>query len=225
MKEEKLYLLTFLLTSLTTILTFNSSTSAMNIPRQKKVTKFRKFTPEEDKRLKDAVYRHTAVGENRKIKVRCCWKEVAEEVGGGRTVKQCRGRWHSYLSSEGIKKPWTEEQEIFLLEKQGELGNKWAAIARLLGDKSAMDVKNRYYTVLRRRSGISTVRQNQFVMVPPPPIFNQPVVMQQNQIVQAQAPNNIEIEDFNEFPNNFGNLFDDISFFDDNFTNFGDFVF
>lgn len=165
------------------------------------------------------------MGENREIKVRCCWKEVAEEVGGDRTAKQCRRRWHSYLSSEGIKKPWAEEQEIFLLEKQGELGNKWAAIARLLGDKSAMDVKNRYYTILRRRSGISTVRQNQFAMVPPPPVFNQPVVMQQNQMVQAQTPNNIGIEDFNEFPNNFGNLFDDTLFFDDNFTNFGDFAF
>lgn len=52
MKKKKLYLLTFLLTLLTTILTFNSGTNAMNIPKQEKVTKFRRFTLEEDKRLK-----------------------------------------------------------------------------------------------------------------------------------------------------------------------------
>ena len=47
---------------------------------------------------------------------------------GGRNGKQCRERWNNTLNPSIKKSKWTLSEDLVLLEKQKELGNKWAEI-------------------------------------------------------------------------------------------------
>lgn len=47
-----------------------------------------------------------------------------------RNGKQCRERWVNFLNPEIKKDPFTLREDIFLLEKRLEIGNKWAVIIK-----------------------------------------------------------------------------------------------
>jgi hypothetical protein len=76
------------------------------------------------------------------------WTDIAKFVPT-RTSKQCRERWFNCLCPE-IKhdafQPW-EDQVI--IDRQRELGNRWALIARHLPGRSTNAIKNRWYSGLR----------------------------------------------------------------------------
>jgi hypothetical protein len=98
----------------------------------------RPFTQEEDVRLLELMA----------DKERPDWREVAKEMGG-RTARQCRERWMNYMAP--VKSaPWSEEEDVLLVEKVSERGKVWSGICGLFG-RSANDVKNRWYSHLRYR--------------------------------------------------------------------------
>ena len=85
------------------------------------------------------------------------WTTVAkgmnERAHSGMEVrhgKQCRERWYNHLDPTLRKGNWTREEDLFLLEKQLELGNRWSEIARLLLGRNENSVKNRFKSLLRR---------------------------------------------------------------------------
>jgi len=62
--------------------------------------------------------------------------------GGGRTAKQCRGRYMHHLKP-GLKRgPWTWEEEEALVAAHAEMGNSWSKIARGLPGRTETDIKN-----------------------------------------------------------------------------------
>ncbi|EAX96994.1 Myb-like DNA-binding domain containing protein [Trichomonas vaginalis G3] len=68
-----------------------------------------------------------------------------------RTPKQCRERWHNHLDPKINKGPWTYSEDCIIAEKQRELGNKWADIARFLPGRTDTLVKNRWNTSVKAR--------------------------------------------------------------------------
>ena len=64
-------------------------------------------------------------------------------------LRQCR--WHNQLKP-GIDndKEWSEEEEQVLFKAQEELGNKWALIARELPGRTDNNIKNYFYSTLRK---------------------------------------------------------------------------
>ena len=93
----------------------------------------RPFTEEEDAKLIQLV---SFFGQN-------SWKMVAANIPG-RTQRQCRERYKTYLAP-GIKKtPWTKEEDELLLRKYNELGPKWAIIATFFAGRTDNTIKNRY---------------------------------------------------------------------------------
>ena len=69
-----------------------------------------------------------------------------------RSGKQCRERWFNHLSNEKVNnKDWTseEEEKLFFLNKQK--GNKWSEIASVFKDRTDNQVKNHYYSSLRKK--------------------------------------------------------------------------
>ena len=48
------------------------------------------------------------------------------------------------------KKDWTDKEEIILFSKQMQLGNKWADIASFLPGRTLTDIKNHFYSKLRK---------------------------------------------------------------------------
>ena len=74
----------------------------------------------------------------------------------GRSTRQCRERYKTYLSPQILNAPWTPQDDQFLIEKYQEIGPRWAEIARLFKNRSDNNIKNRWYTHLKPRVQISS---------------------------------------------------------------------
>jgi hypothetical protein len=46
---------------------------------------------------------------------------------------------------------WTSDEDRIIIEKFNTLGGKWIKIATFLNNRSSIAIKNRYYSVLRKR--------------------------------------------------------------------------
>jgi hypothetical protein len=67
------------------------------------------------------------------------WKKVSTKMN--KTERQCKDRFYSNLSPTINKMPWTSEEDVHLLQKIEELGNKWVLISVMLNrtDKQCKD--------------------------------------------------------------------------------------
>jgi hypothetical protein len=78
------------------------------------------------------------------------WACLAKQMPN-RTPKQCRERWHNQLDPGLNRGPWSMNEDRVLALKHGELGNRWADIAKFLPGRSDTLVKNRWHSYVRDR--------------------------------------------------------------------------
>ena len=64
--------------------------------------------------------------------------------------KQCRERWINFLCPNINKGMWSEKEENILFSTQLKIGNKWSELAKLLPGRSENDIKNHFYSKLRK---------------------------------------------------------------------------
>ncbi|KAF3329206.1 myb-related protein 306-like protein [Carex littledalei] len=99
------------------------------------------WTPEEDLMLVSYIQEH---GPNN-------WRTVPSNTGLMRCSKSCRLRWTNYLRP-GIKRgSFTEQEEKLIIHLQALLGNRWAAIASYLPERTDNDIKNYWNTHLKKK--------------------------------------------------------------------------
>ncbi|KAL6841941.1 hypothetical protein ACP4OV_028453 [Aristida adscensionis] len=99
------------------------------------------WTPEEDLVLVSYVQEHGPGN----------WRAVPTRTGLMRCSKSCRLRWTNYLRP-GIKRGnFTDQEEKLIVHLQALLGNRWAAIASYLPERTDNDIKNYWNTHLRRK--------------------------------------------------------------------------
>ncbi|KQK15086.1 transcription factor MYB94 [Brachypodium distachyon] len=99
------------------------------------------WTPEEDLVLVSYIQDHGPGN----------WRSVPTRTGLKRCSKSCRLRWTNYLRP-GIKRGnFTAQEEKLIVHLQALLGNRWAAIASYLPDRTDNDIKNYWNTHLRRK--------------------------------------------------------------------------
>ncbi|CAN4082596.1 unnamed protein product [Withania somnifera] len=79
------------------------------------------------------------------------WRTVPTHTGLRRCSKSCRLRWTNYLRP-GIKRgSFTDLEEKMIIQLQALLGNKWAAIASYLPERTDNDIKNYWNTHLKKK--------------------------------------------------------------------------
>ncbi|KAL3525934.1 hypothetical protein ACH5RR_014306 [Cinchona calisaya] len=79
------------------------------------------------------------------------WRAVPTDTGLRRCSKSCRLRWTNYLKP-GIKRGnFTDQEEKMIIQLQALLGNKWAAIASYLPERTDNDIKNFWNTHLKKK--------------------------------------------------------------------------
>ena len=67
-----------------------------------------------------------------------------------KSSKQCRERWVNSLCPNINKGIWDEKEENILFFNQLKMGNKWSELAKLLPGRSENDIKNHFYSKLRK---------------------------------------------------------------------------
>jgi hypothetical protein len=128
--------------------------SGHKVTKATKVKKVIFWSEDQEKVLKQMVVAHCERGSIGTID---CWRAVAKEVGGDRTVKQCREKWRN--DRPGFTKgQWSVAEEAQLVLGFIKWGAKWSLISRdYLPKRSGNTVKNRYKSVQR---ALDTARPN-----------------------------------------------------------------
>ncbi|KAG7377882.1 hypothetical protein PHYPSEUDO_010886 [Phytophthora pseudosyringae] len=120
-------------------------TEIKGVPRQKQhdimKTKDKavpkRWTQEEDEKLREAVGRH---GERN-------WKSIAEEVPG-RNHTQCLQRWTKVLAPGLVKGHWRPEEDDLLKELVAEGRKNWGQVATRIPGRTSKQCRERWYNHL-----------------------------------------------------------------------------
>jgi hypothetical protein len=78
------------------------------------------------------------------------WDQIAQHFVD-RTARQCRERYINYLAPSVHNRPWSEQEDMLLLQKVQEIGHLWGRLAGLFEGRSESDVKNRWHKHLKPR--------------------------------------------------------------------------
>lgn len=98
-----------------------------------------RFTPDEDMMIRNLVLNTTKN-----------WEEIARHLPG-RTPRQCRDRYNTYLNKVLVQKDWTEEEDRIIIEKYKEIGPRWVQISNFLKNRGGNNVKNRFYKYISKK--------------------------------------------------------------------------
>ncbi|KAJ1264603.1 hypothetical protein BS78_08G011900 [Paspalum vaginatum] len=115
------------------------------------------WTPEEDIILVSYVQEHGPGN----------WRAVPINTGLMRCSKSCRLRWTNYLRPGIRRGNFTPHEEGIIVHLQSLLGNRWAAIASYLPQRTDNDIKNYWNTHLKKK-----LKKHQAIgaiFAPPPP--------------------------------------------------------
>ena len=67
-----------------------------------------------------------------------------------KSSKQCRERWFNSLCPNINKGNWNKKEEKILFYTQLKIGNRWSELTKLLPGRSENDIKNHFYSKLRK---------------------------------------------------------------------------
>ena len=104
------------------------------------------WTPKEDAKLLRLVEIHGALN----------WSIICDSMGGNRTGKQCRERYHNHLQPDIKKGEWSEEEDRMIADMYSKLGSAWSKMTKTLPGRTDNAIKNRWHTAHRHQIRIQS---------------------------------------------------------------------
>ncbi|KAK8841722.1 hypothetical protein M9Y10_026667 [Tritrichomonas musculus] len=98
------------------------------------------WSHEEDEKLKAAVMETSPI----------VWEIIASKVPG-RSPIQCKERWLYRLHPDVNKAKFEKWEDDLIISERKKIGNSWTYISTKLKGRTSCAVKNRWYSVLRKR--------------------------------------------------------------------------
>ncbi|CAL9215474.1 unnamed protein product [Arabidopsis halleri] len=99
------------------------------------------WTAEEDQKLVAYINEHGI----------CDWRSLPKRAGLQRCGKSCRLRWLNYLRPGIRRGKFTPQEEEDIIQLHAVLGNRWAAIAKQMQNRTDNDIKNHWNSCLKKR--------------------------------------------------------------------------
>ena len=101
------------------------------------------WTPDEDKMLKIVVDSfHAQLKGNR-------WSEMAKLIPG-RSAKQCRDRYNNFMCKNISRSKFSHSEDQIIIRQYKQFGPCWRRISQILGNRSPLQVSNRFRQKLSR---------------------------------------------------------------------------
>ncbi|KAH0921851.1 hypothetical protein HID58_021869, partial [Brassica napus] len=136
------------------------------------------WTAEEDQKLVAYINEHGL----------CDWRSLPERAGLQRGGKSCRLRWLNYLRPGIRRGKFTPQEEEAIIKLHAVLGNRWAAIAKKMENRTDNDIKNHWNSCLKKRlskNGIDPMTHE--------PIINNLTVTTTNEEECGSSPTNTSL--------------------------------
>ena len=134
----------------------------------------KKFSPEEDELLKRLVAEY---GEFE-------WELIASKFNN-RNARQCHDRWKFYVNPKLNKEPFTEEEDMRLINLVSKYGGMWVQISKHFKNRSDVQMKNRWKALQKQmqknlafycfQQQYPNVMQNQMIYQESPAPYTPPV--------------------------------------------------
>uniref|UniRef100_A0A6T6M6H8 Uncharacterized protein n=1 Tax=Timspurckia oligopyrenoides TaxID=708627 RepID=A0A6T6M6H8_9RHOD len=95
----------------------------------------KEWTPEEDQMLKDLVEKYGTRA----------WHVISHVYfKDTRSGAQVRSRYVDVINPNRSRAPWTQEEDVKLIQLHAKYGNKWSKLAEHFENRVSNDIKNRY---------------------------------------------------------------------------------
>ena len=78
------------------------------------------------------------------------WTKIAIALPG-RIGKQCRERWHHHLNPDVVKKKWTLEEDVLIVQLYFKHNTRWSEMAKHISGRTDNQIKNRFNSNLKKR--------------------------------------------------------------------------
>lgn len=168
----------------------NSESSASN-QKPSKTSNRKYFTAEEDIKLLELIKKYNFD-----------WKKISNEMNN-RTVRQCKDRYHHYLSPDIYREKWTHDEDNLLLSTVEAQGKKWKLFENIFTGRTEIDIRNRY-NILMRRINKETKKpeinpcNEQYIIEKKEDNFVYPINTSQSENIEKQQDNEKETDLFIE---------------------------